>query len=957
MTDKIVTSGGVTISNIKNCTFKEQVNTETNLRFGACAASSIEFEVFDAQENAVAVGDVLTYYQTDENGTDTLIGKFIAQTSIPARNIYRVVAYDNIIKLETDFSEHLASIQEDFPMSVADLLAEVETVAGVTFGNSPTLASTTVQELAASGVTCRQIVSWAAEMSGQFVRCDTSGNICFDWYSANSDYQIYPTSGSSGGVTYVPYRQGGLDYKNYSVATVDRVAVKPTNEEDVAYIYPTNATGNTYIVRDNLLLTNADGTVMSTVAQTLYTVLSALPTYRPMSASLFRSENPLRAGDIVDVEDIQGVAFTALIMSMTVSNSGAGVACTGNETYDTDNGGSVQKQLVNLADNIVRINKLKVDWAEINTAIINYLTAHDVTAQNLTIVDANDDVIATFNDVGITFYNDGAAVANYNDNAVTLGETSQSHAVVDYNSFELFDKNGNTYLSVGDLRGSNGTASVAETHYQLSSGVPSIATTFEIASVQSVTVDGVPTQNYTYSGRTITMLVTVEAGSVVECTYSTTAPVYHYDLGTRTGTTGAYSVAMGHNATATGTYSAVAGGSGNGATGARSFVGGGNSNTANGVGSTVGGGSNNTASGTNAVVGGGDGNTVSAMYNATVCGGSRNTASENNAFVGGGSQNVASGNGSVIAGGHNNEVRGYASVITGGENNQASGGYSSVLGGGNNVASGRYSSVVGGHDNTANRKSQTVFGEYNVAETSGAESSRGNYIEIVGNGTADNARSNARTLDWNGNERLAGTLYVNGTNEVATKADITNWSFQPNNTSTLTSQIDALTENGVYGFYILSYGHQTETGMPENGNFYGYVFRGSANYITVIAITVGGVVPYMLRKNGGTWATSWVKLALETDIPVLARETFAVKTSFTAGTIGTRGAQVTIDATKTGYTLIGAWIVYIEDSSSYHPLVFRAGSPATRVYVNIYRCVSTAVSDIDVTVECLYLKN
>ena len=92
-------------------------------------------------------------------------------------------------------------------------------------------------------------------------------------------------------------------------------------------------------------------------------------------------------------------------------------------------------------------------------------------------------------------------------------------------------------------------------------------------------------------------------------------------------------------------------------------------------------------------------------------------------------------------------------------------------------------------------------------------------------------------------------------------------------------------------------------------------------------------------------------------IPVLARETFAVKTSFTAGTIGTRGAQVTIDATKTGYTLIGAWIVYIEDSSSYHPLVFRAGSPATRVYVNIYRCVSTAVSDIDVTVECLYLKN
>ena len=35
-----------------------------------------------------------------------------------------------------------------------------------------------------------------------------------------------------------------------------------------------------------------------------------------------------------------------------------------------------------------------------------------------------------------------------------------------------------------------------------------------------------------------------------------------------------------------------------------------------------------------------------------------------------------------------------------------------------------------------------------------------NYIEIVGNGTSENARANARTLDWDGNERLNGDLYV-----------------------------------------------------------------------------------------------------------------------------------------------------------------------------------------------------
>ena len=36
-----------------------------------------------------------------------------------------------------------------------------------------------------------------------------------------------------------------------------------------------------------------------------------------------------------------------------------------------------------------------------------------------------------------------------------------------------------------------------------------------------------------------------------------------------------------------------------------------------------------------------------------------------------------------------------------------------------------------------------------------------NYAEIIGNGTQNNARSNARTLDWDGNEYLKGTLRIN----------------------------------------------------------------------------------------------------------------------------------------------------------------------------------------------------
>lgn len=74
------------------------------------------------------------------------------------------------------------------------------------------------------------------------------------------------------------------------------------------------------------------------------------------------------------------------------------------------------------------------------------------------------------------------------------------------------------------------------------------------------------------------------------------------------------------------------------------------------------------------------------------------------------------------------------------------------------TASGNYAHSEG-YYTIANHKSQHVFGEYNLEDASTETSNnRGNYIEIVGNGTSSSARSNARTLDWNGNEWLAGGL-------------------------------------------------------------------------------------------------------------------------------------------------------------------------------------------------------
>lgn len=88
------------------------------------------------------------------------------------------------------------------------------------------------------------------------------------------------------------------------------------------------------------------------------------------------------------------------------------------------------------------------------------------------------------------------------------------------------------------------------------------------------------------------------------------------------------------------------------------------------------------------------------------------------------------------------------------------------------VASGSGSATFG-IQTKANHQAQFVFGEFNEEDASSAASyNRGNYVEVVGNGTADDARSNARTLDWDGNESLAGglTLGKGTANEVSITA-------------------------------------------------------------------------------------------------------------------------------------------------------------------------------------------
>ena len=380
MTNKIVRADGTTVlQNVKSCIFSEAVNAETNLKFGCVSASRIDVICYGTQANAVQAGEALTYYQV-VGGVETLIGTFYAEPIIPSRMTYSFTAYDALAKLDKDYSERLAELRTSFPMTIKALVQDAASVAGVTVAtNSWADSDYQVKYFYADGITCRQILSWAAEIAGMFVQCNTSGQAVFRTYTARSGYKIAPGTGTESGVTKVAYKQNGLTYANYAFDAVDGVNVHPSEEDQIGVLYPANATGNIVNIYSNLLLTDADDADYLRVATRLYNAYQGLDNYRPFEAKLFPSENPFRAGDIVSVTDAQGVSFSGMIYSLRVDSAEAVVSSSGNETFEEQTEQSTKSKITNLGAGLVRLKNLFVENLEALVARIDNLFAQEIT--------------------------------------------------------------------------------------------------------------------------------------------------------------------------------------------------------------------------------------------------------------------------------------------------------------------------------------------------------------------------------------------------------------------------------------------------------------------------------------------------------------------------------------------------------------------------------------------------
>ena len=358
--------GGSPGSAVKNLTLHTAVNAGQEFTIGSAFSDYIEAEIWADPNGSLQItaGDTLTYYRQDDAGNRTKVGIFYAEKPTRTkRNSYKVTAYDTMSKLDADFSGWLRANQAQFPKTIWQLVQLACQRAGVTLASSslPINGSYSVQAFYADDLTCRQIISWAAEAAGCYAHMNADGKLQFLTYTdKRSTAKITPDGASSS----TAYYADSLSYEDYTVKAIEKVQIRQS-DSDVGVIYPDSTTAtNTYAVQGNLLLTTGTEANLKTVAQNLYNVLKSV-TYTPCKVSV-PSSSGLACGQIVHVKDARGRGFDTYLMSATISSGKASFKSVGSASRESSSAVNSQSYK-NLTGKMLEI-KTSVDGLEVKAS-------------------------------------------------------------------------------------------------------------------------------------------------------------------------------------------------------------------------------------------------------------------------------------------------------------------------------------------------------------------------------------------------------------------------------------------------------------------------------------------------------------------------------------------------------------------------------------------------------------
>ena len=431
--------GGSPGSAMKSLTLHTAVNAGQEFTIGSAFSDYIEAEIWADPGGSLQItaGDALTYYRQDDAGNRTKVGVFYAEKPTRTkRNSYKVTAYDTMSKLDADFSGWLHANQAQFPKTIWQLVQLACQRAGVALASSslPINGSYSVQAFYADDLTCRQIISWAAEAAGCYAHMNADGKLQFLTYSdKRSTAKITPDGASNS----TAYYADSLSYEDYTVKAIEKVQIRQS-DSDVGVIYPDSTTAtNTYAVQGNLLLTTGTEANLKTVAQNLYNVLKSV-TYTPCKVAV-PSGSGLACGQIVHVKDARGREFDTYLMSATISSGKASFESVGSASRESSSAVNSQSYK-NLTGKMLEI-KTSVDGLEVKASdLTGKYTDLKATVDGLSSEVKKDTKITGGGNLILgseSFKNaalQGGGTVEYNDDGSATVTNSNSLKIFDFNT-------------------------------------------------------------------------------------------------------------------------------------------------------------------------------------------------------------------------------------------------------------------------------------------------------------------------------------------------------------------------------------------------------------------------------------------------------------------------------------------------------------------------------------------
>ena len=230
-------------------------------------------------------------------------GVFTAEKPTAAGSRITVTALDNMAKMDVSYSKSAL----DYPATLGQIAVDACSVCGVSLTTStfPNSTFSVAKRPEGDSVTCREILSYVAQLAGGFARCNTNGAVEIRWY-AESD-TLYDV---------------GTGQSSSTVAEIDTV-ITGVQIQSTDTVYSSGTDGFTVRIQSNPL---AQGNLQP-VANILGANLNGF-SFRAYTVSSLA--NPaIEAGDVVNMTDSMGITRKTIVSRLVYRIDGA-------EEYNAD---------------------------------------------------------------------------------------------------------------------------------------------------------------------------------------------------------------------------------------------------------------------------------------------------------------------------------------------------------------------------------------------------------------------------------------------------------------------------------------------------------------------------------------------------------------------------------------------------------------------------------------------